>query len=139
MILAAIGKLQGFHRKHYAFPSQDTILDFLERWYGVGMSRRTLNRHLNALQQGHWLSRTRRLEYRRHRGLMFRSTLYRLLARDRAFAFRRAIAWAKALSRVPDAAQYLRSFIEDLSSAAGLSTTRPPPKPQSRPARKRAG
>jgi hypothetical protein len=139
LILAVIGKLQGFHRKHYAFPAQETIVAFLARWYGVAMGRRTLNRHLNALQQGHWVSRTRRHEYRRHRGLLFRSTLYRLTARDRALAFNRALACARALSRVPEAAQYLRSFIEDLSSAAGLSTTRPPPNPKSRPPRKRGG
>lgn len=133
-ILAVINRLQGFHRKRYAFPAQRTILEYLWRWHRVKMSPRTLCRHLNALQQEIQVSRTRRLEYHRRKGTRFRSTLYHLQARyfarvktEAIFALR-SLAASSASGRVPYPANHLRSFIENLSSAAGYPQGRSPPK-----------
>lgn len=141
-IVAVLAKLQGFHRKTYTFPAQPTILGFLKKWYGVTMSRRALGRHMNTLEAGLWLSRTRRLEYRRRRGLMFRSNLYHLghryvaQIRNDALAVVRALtAAARTSGRVPNAAQYLKDFLEDLSRAAHLSTGPPAATARSRPPR----
>lgn len=116
-------RLNGWQRKHYSFPSQEKIRELARRWCGIRLSRRQLNRHLNALHRDLWITRTRRLQYHKRKGLLFRSTLYHLGARHYAVALRQLKALAASLagvgesSRVPKTAQYLRIFLEDLICA----------------------
>jgi len=137
-ILLVLQKMCGKYGHHYCFPSQQTILDKLERWYGADarMSRRHLCRNLNTLQFEAFVHRKRRIEYvkpsprRRHSGLLRRSTMYYITLRDVATLGGAAIAIAKALrasSHVPQAAQYLRFFIKDLNSALSYAQGRAPP------------
>jgi hypothetical protein len=75
-ILEVLCGLAGKFGKTYSFPSQEKLLELVKRFTGREMSRRTLNRHLRALEEGHWLRRRRRHVYDKKRGFVFRSTLY---------------------------------------------------------------
>lgn len=133
-ILFTLTRLAGHFGKHYSFPSQAKILALLHRWFRVGMSRRTLNRHLSALQLDLYLSRTRRLEYRKHKGMMFRSTLYHVGARYMGELYRHLMDMRKMLeaagasSRVPLKAQYEKRIYRLLISEGGYPQAAGPPK-----------
>jgi hypothetical protein len=75
-ILEVICGLAGWHRKTYCFPTQEKLCELVKKFTGRSMSRRTLNRHLRALEQGQWLRRRRRHVYDKKRGFLLRSTLY---------------------------------------------------------------
>lgn len=144
-IVFVLDKMCGRHGHHYCFPSQDFINAKLARWFRAAMSRRNLCRHLNALQQGAYIRRKRRLEYSKREGLKRRSTMYFITRRDvaavgkHAIAVAAALASARASSRVPETSQYLKIFIRDLSLALDLCTGRGPPDRESSPPRKRGG
>jgi len=76
-ILAVLKGLADKHSKNYCFPSQDTLCWLLWRYYGVCVSRRTLNYDLQDLDDAGAISRTRR---HKRLGRRFRasSTLYLL-------------------------------------------------------------
>jgi len=57
----------------YAWPGQDTMLALLRRWYGLHMSRRTLNYDLSSMEARGLIRRKRRLSWQG-----FKSTLYTL-------------------------------------------------------------
>jgi hypothetical protein len=145
MIVFILTKMCGHHGNKYTFVSQEWLLKKLERWYGIEMARRTLCRHMNALQQDHWIQRTRRIEYTKKEGLKRRSTLYHPGARQLAqlgsqvLAAVKALTGARTTSRVPELTQYQSNFLEVLSYAARLSTARGPPNPKSSPPQKRGG
>lgn len=134
-IVDVLVRLSGFYNKTYAFPSQDKILALLKRWYGVAMSRRTLNRHLNTLCKQMLLTRKRRHQYHRRKGMLIRSTLYSALSRHWATKTRELNAEIKTAhahlaslsnSRVPGVAQYIKSYIKILLSAATYPQFLPP-------------
>lgn len=62
--------------KHYCWPSQDTLLDLLKEFYGIAVSRRTLNRDLRWLEKNGFIERLRRHARDRYGRLVLRSTLY---------------------------------------------------------------
>jgi hypothetical protein len=112
--------LAGNYRKDYSFPSQEKLLALLKRRVGRSMSRRTLNRHLLALQRGGYIRRKRRSHVDPHRGRVLSSTLYtvcrRYFRRTQYVVegFVRAItARSPSLSaiRVPNPAQYAETFL----------------------------
>lgn len=139
-VLFTLTRLAGHHGKHYSFPSQAKILALLQRWFRVEMSRRTLNRHLLALQLDLYLSRTRRIEYRKNKGMMFRSTLYKVGARHMGELYRHLIdlrkmlASAAASSRVPFGAQYEERIYRLLISGGGYPQAAGPPRAIETPA-----
>ncbi len=103
MILSALSSIAGRAGKGYAFPSQDTLCNILDK-FGRKMSRRTLNRHLNSLVRAGWIKRTRRHQADPVRGMTFRSTLYTLT--------RRSLRWLKGLaSAASRAVKSLASFV----------------------------
>jgi len=59
------------HGKKFCFPSQDTILKHLKRWYGLEMSKSCLNADLRLLEARGHIRRKRRLTWGK-----FTSTLY---------------------------------------------------------------
>jgi hypothetical protein len=63
--------------KAWCFPSQLKILELFQRFFGVVMSRRTLNRHLAGLERDGRIFRQRRHEYHKKKGLVLHSTLYK--------------------------------------------------------------
>jgi hypothetical protein len=106
--------------KTYSWPSQEKILDLLRRFTGRIMSRRTLNRHLNALQSMCYLRRIRR-HRRNHAGqIEMHSTLYTVTARWLGRITRlahRAVRWTpnprdpRRPTAVPFMAQYQRVLL----------------------------
>src|SRR5712692_10195468 len=83
-------------KKIYSYPSQETICKLFQRHAGRNMSRRTLNRHLGALETQHWIKRVRRHRRSRSGQLELHSTLYTLA--------RQAIRW---LARLRTAVSFL--------------------------------
>lgn len=65
------------HQKFYCFVSQKRILELLEKYHALGISRRTLNRDLRWLEDNHFISRLRRIRVDKQGKLVFWSTLYR--------------------------------------------------------------
>jgi hypothetical protein len=76
-LLQLLAGLCGHFGKPYTFPSQQTILEILQRRYRLAISRRTLNRRLRHLEIAGMITRTRRHKHDRPSGrLILRSTLY---------------------------------------------------------------
>lgn len=67
--------------KLYCYPSGQTIVEWVFKFTGRRMSRRTLWRHLGALQRDGWLGRQRRHKTDLRGELELHSTLYVLTAR----------------------------------------------------------
>jgi hypothetical protein len=75
-VMEVIAGLAGHYGKNHCYPTQEKLLELVQRFTGRVMSRRTLNRHLNALCTGQWLRRIRRHVRDKHRGFLLRSTCY---------------------------------------------------------------
>lgn len=110
------------HRKKYCWPSQIKILNLLEKYQSLEISRRTLNRDLKWLEDNGYISRLRRIRMSPDRKLIFCSTLYKFKGKlfnylhflrnslDRIFCLFRVPKWAhnKATARPK-----VRAFNED--------------------------
>ncbi len=116
-IIETLAGLAGHHYRTWSYPTQEKILELLKRFTGRVMSRRTLNRHLKALQDGGWLRRIRRHVHDRKRGFVLRSTCYVIAGRYAArivrvikAAWRTSQSPAKSTAaiHVPQVAQYRR-------------------------------
>lgn len=104
LTLLGLGQI---HRKPYCFPSQEKLLICIKRGYDLSMSRRTLNRVLNQLEDEGIFDRIRRHRRGPHGQPLFRSSLYKfrgkvfnwlysLARRFRAFfSFYRVPKWAQ--------------------------------------------
>jgi len=66
------------HGKKYCFPSQETLLRLLRKFYGIERSRRTLNRWLTDIESSGYIRRKRRIRRDPRIGIVFQSTLYRI-------------------------------------------------------------
>ena len=75
-ICEVLAGLAAHHFKTWCFPTQDKICELLRRFTGRQMSRRTLNRHLAALERDGQIRRKRRHIHDKKLGLVMRSTLY---------------------------------------------------------------
>jgi hypothetical protein len=116
LILTVLAGIANKYGKNYAYPSQDKILALLRR-YGVSMSLRSLNRHLNQWVRLGFIERQRRHVHDPERGWTFRSTVYKLKGRALKWlagmvgAVNRAHSFLHP-SRVPNTAQhYLHKII----------------------------
>jgi hypothetical protein len=116
-ILAIITKLCEKYERRWCYPSQETILELLERWHRVVMDRRTLNRHLNGLQHLGYIERTRRHHKARDGSLILKSTVYTITAVTAQLIHNFGAALAKLSTilvhkfnpyAVPKTAQYAR-------------------------------
>jgi DNA-binding IclR family transcriptional regulator len=134
-IVTLLMQLAGYYNKHYCHPSQAKLCELLERFTGRCISRRQLNRHLNALQDQGYVHRQRRHRYDKHRGMVLCSTLYRIGARylqqlrnaHRGLArFRDSLEKTAASIRVPRAAQYATNLLRSLVAQPGYPQARPP-------------
>jgi len=65
------------HQKPYCYPSQATILTLVSQYHGLEISRRTLNRHLKALEVSGYFERVRRHRKGVDGKILFNSTLYK--------------------------------------------------------------
>lgn len=62
--------------KSYCFPSQTKLLELLEKYYEVAVSRRTLNRCLKYMEEKGFILRRRRITKSVDGRYHFKSTLY---------------------------------------------------------------
>lgn len=111
-IIEVLAGLACRYNKSYSFPSQDKILELLRRHTGRLMSRRTLNRHLAALERDGWIRRLRRHRRGQSGRLELHSTLYHML--------RRTAAWIHKLGRA--AATWMKTQAFPLPPFAVTST-----------------
>ena len=134
-IATLLMQLAGHYRKHYCHPTQAKLIELARRFTGLTLSRRSLNRHLNALQDQGYLHRTRRHQHDKVRGFVMRSTLYRIGARYlqqlRAVhvglgRFRESLEKSVASIRVPRAAQYASNLLKMLVTQGGYPQAAPP-------------
>lgn len=92
--------------KTWCYPSQQTLLDRLRKHHGQTISRRTLNRHMDALEAAGWIRRQCRHHNDRALGWVFRSTLYVVLGPLWRMVKRmmKTVAHAAKWTRVPKVA-----------------------------------
>lgn len=77
-ILLTLHRLQSHFNKLYCYPSQDKLLDLLEKFCSLKMSRRQLNYDLKVMEKHGLIRRVRRHRRTKKRGMEFRSTLYEI-------------------------------------------------------------
>lgn len=75
-LLRLIFQTCNHYKKHYCYPSQLTLMRWLEAYYEIKISIATLNRWLRACEDLGFISRSRRIKRDARRGMMFRSTMY---------------------------------------------------------------
>jgi len=101
-ICEVLAGLAAKYGKTYCYPSQTKLCELLKRFTGRVMSRRTLNRHLNALQRDMMISRRARMQRAKNGSLIMRSTLYHVMLRYAqriGRAMKAAMLWPKTLAR----------------------------------------
>lgn len=134
-ICTLLMQLAGHYRKHYCHPTQAKLIELMRRFTGLVLSRRQLNRHLNALQDMGYLHRMRRHEHHRHRGFVMRSTLYRIGGRFLSQLrtahvglqrFRESLEKSALSIRVPRAAQYAENLLKILVPRGSYPQARAP-------------
>jgi len=104
-------RYMSYYGKRYGFPSQATIVRKCEKWYGVQMCRRTLNRVLASLEAKGFFVRTCRHSKKSTGELWLRSTLYTLCSKSFSFLdkMQRVAKGFLNLLAVPKMAQYSSS------------------------------
>ena len=78
-LLLTLLKIQQKNNKDYSFPSQLKLLELMETYQGIKRSRATLNRWLRVIEDGKYIVRRRRIKRHARYGLMFKSTLYKIV------------------------------------------------------------
>lgn len=75
-ILQVLAEIASYHKKHYCYPNQQTILKSLRIRFGRIMSRRTLCRWMSYLECHSYIKRTRRHRRGKSGQLELHSTMY---------------------------------------------------------------
>jgi len=77
-ILATLNALNKKYGKLYCYPAQLTIMLNLALYHDTNIAIATLNRWLRDLEDKGYIKRTRRIRKDKRRGIMFKSTLYKI-------------------------------------------------------------
>jgi DNA-binding MarR family transcriptional regulator len=77
-ILATLNAVNKKFGKLYCYPNQLTIISLLGRYHDTIIAIATLNRWLKDLEDKGYIKRTRRIRKDKRRGIMFKSTLYKI-------------------------------------------------------------
>lgn len=77
-ILLCLLRISQKNGKDYCFPSQETIIKLMKKFRTVDKSRPTLNRWLKVIEDGKYLIRRRRIKRDPQKGMIFKSTLYKI-------------------------------------------------------------
>lgn len=64
------------YKKHYCYPSQLTLMKWLDGYYDIKISIATINRWLRACEDLGFIKRKRRIGRDPRLGMVFRSTMY---------------------------------------------------------------
>ncbi|MBA7604207.1 hypothetical protein ES703_11326 [subsurface metagenome] len=70
--------IQRKYNKDYSFPSQEKMIELLDLRQGYKKSRATLNRWMRVIEDSKYLIRRRRIRRDHKRGMIFKSTLYKI-------------------------------------------------------------
>ncbi|MBA7603964.1 hypothetical protein ES703_11082 [subsurface metagenome] len=77
-ILATLNALNKKHGKLYCYPSQIKIMALMSIYQDTNIAIATLNRWLRDVDEKGYIKRTRRIRKDKRRGIMFKSTLYKI-------------------------------------------------------------
>lgn len=104
-ILAVLKFLAKKYGKGYSFPTQETILEKLEAFHDITMSRRTLNRDLDELRDAGAIQSYRRTKRVPSMGRRYTSTAYYVMETVKRFvaSIRKSLRYLD-LARVPNSA-----------------------------------
>jgi len=80
-ILSTLHRLNGKYGKLYCYPSQVKLMALLSAYQGIDIAIATLNRWLRDLEDKGSIIRGRRIMRDKKRGIMFKSTLYKITLR----------------------------------------------------------
>lgn len=78
-ILGSLFWLLRHYNKDYCWPSQEKLLYVLAKWHRCKISIATLNRWLRAIEDEGYIKRTRRIKRHPRLGLLFKSTMYKIM------------------------------------------------------------
>jgi hypothetical protein len=98
-LLLTLVKIQRKHNKDYSHPSQLTILDLMEKYQGIKRSRSTLNRWLRDIEDKKYIVRRRRIKRHPRYGLMFKSTLYKVVIKGYRLLSRFGVDMSKEIAK----------------------------------------
>ena len=98
-LLLTLVKIQRKNDKDYSFPSQLTILDLMEKYQGIKRSRATLNRWLRVIEDKKYIVRRRRIKRHPRYGLMFKSTLYKVVIKGYKLLSRFGVDMSKEIAQ----------------------------------------
>ena len=93
-ILETLVGMASKYRKEYVYPTHKTLLDRLERYHQVKVSKRTLVYHLRRLELEGFIQRIRRIRRGKDGRLEGRATLYKLAKKAR-----RWVKWICKMAR----------------------------------------
>jgi len=77
-VLLVLHNIMCKYGKLYCYPAQRTILGFLARFQGIKRCSRTLCRWMRHLEDRGFIKRMRRIKKDPAKGMMFKSTLYKI-------------------------------------------------------------
>jgi len=80
-VLYALAGVALKYNKGYCYPSQAHIMYLVKKWHKISMSRSTLNRILDQMEDEGWFERVRRLRKGPNGKPLFATTLYKLKAK----------------------------------------------------------
>lgn len=107
-VLQSLAWLSSRKATRYCFPSQEALVEILTRVYGVSRCRRTLNYHLEYLEDKGFIKRIRRISKCLDGRPAFASTIYSLKKRGLAFL-------GKILQRISQAGVMAWSKFKELT------------------------
>ena len=77
-VLSVLYQLNSKFKKKYCFPGQKKIIELIEEYQGIKRSVRTLNRWLRYIEDKKFIRRKRRIKKDPVKGVIFKSTLYKI-------------------------------------------------------------
>ena len=98
-LLLTLVKIQRKNDKDYSFPSQLMLLDLMEKYQGIKRSRATLNRWLRVIEDEKYIVRRRRIIRHPRHGLMFKSTLYKVVIKGYRLLSRFGVDMSKEIAQ----------------------------------------
>ncbi len=78
LVLSVLHGLNSVYNKLYCYPSQVKILALLSNFQDTKIGVATLNRWLRDMEDRGYIIRVRRIKRDKRRGIMFKSTLYKI-------------------------------------------------------------
>ena len=117
-ILATLHAVNRKYGKLYCFPAQFKIIELLGLYQNLEVSIATLNRWLKDSEEKKYIMRIRRIKKDRKKGIMFKSTLYKITIKGYHALGRAGVAVYRDIKRVM--AEGLKAGQESLKRKKGF-------------------